>query len=79
MTALGNISLTTVLFQLQFVIQEHLRETAIVAVIDRMVSCWNVKIKTKSYKNVKPPHEDQRACLDKTPQETGREFWAEIF
>ncbi len=79
MTALGNNSLTTVSFQLQFVIEEHLRETAIVAVIDRMVSCWNMKIKTESYKNIKPSHEDQRACLDKTPQETASEFWAEIF
>lgn len=70
MTALGNLSLTTVLFQLQFVIQENLREMAIVTVIDRMASCWNLNIKTKSYKYVKPPHEDQRACLDKTPWET---------
>lgn len=42
MTALGNNSLTSVLFQLQFAIQEHLKEMAIVLVIDRMASCWNV-------------------------------------
>lgn len=75
MTALGNNSLTSVIPAPIC----HLRETAIVHVIDKMASCWDVNIKTKSYKYVKPPHEDQRVCLNKTLQETDTSWGLKYF